>query len=413
MPFLPLRRQARAAGRRPTRLVLAFHPNGLEAGWQPQGGETDFRLGPVLAPLEPFRSKLMIVGGLRGGIRNEVQGHAQGMTSLWTGARIANDADFAGHPSIDQIAADRLGAGLPFRSLEFGVQSQPSGRIDNGTVMIYAGGGKPVQAEDDPNRMFDRLFGMATDAAGIERVRREKKSVLDVVKAQLGRVRDAYGGEAQRIVDDHAAHVMSIEKRLAGLGAPVCTNAFTKHKRTGIEVTRANAVFPEMGRLQMDLLALSLGCGLTRVASLQMTNSTSGTQIPRVNDGYGIHTVMHTRTRDEKVRINKFFIEQLAYLLGRLDAQKLGDGTTVLDETLIVWGSEMAVGNHLNFPVPFILAGGAATGLRTGRWVNVAGQPRHTRLLVSVLHALGLEDVESVGDFRAAEERGPLPEVWG
>lgn len=412
-PFVPSAlRPARAAGRPPTNLVLVYHPNGLEVGWQPQGSELDFKLSAVLAPLDKHRSKLLIVGGLHGGIRNEVMGHPEGMTSMWTGASIRADADFAGHPSIDQLVARRIGVGTTFPSLELGVQSQPGGRVDNGNVMIYQGAGKPLGAEDDPNKVFARLFAGTADAAALERTRREKGSVLDLVRTQLGDMRGHYGGHERQLIDEHTQSVRALEQRLASLGKVACdTRSYAQHTR-GEGVRALGALFPEVARLQTELMALALGCGLTRVASLQLSNTSSATQIPGINDQYGLHTVMHARTRDEKVKINGWFVSQFASLLDRLEAQKLGNGGSLLDETLVVWGTEMAVGNHLNSPVPYILAGATSSGyFKRGAWKTLGGTPRHTRLLVSVLHAMGLDEVTELGDLRGPNDRGALDEL--
>ena len=191
-----------------------------------------------------------------------------------------------------------------------------------------------------------------------------------------------------------------------------CAKQYTPHMRTTADARTQSRLFPEMARLQVDLATLSLACGLTRVASVQYTHSTSNTTIPGVNGTIGIHGVMHTRTREEKVSINKWFVGELAYLLGKLEGHRFADGTTLLDETLVVWGTEMAVGNHLNYPIPFVVAGGGQSGyFKLGRWMNLASRPRHTRLLVSVAQAMGVEDVQGLGDFQGDGDRGALEEL--
>jgi hypothetical protein len=121
---------------------------------------------------------------------------------------------------------------------------------------------------------------------------------------------------------------------------------------------------------------------------------------------------MHTRPKEDKVKINRFFVQELASLLGKLAAQKRSDGTTLLDETLVVWGSEMALGNHLNNPVPFVVAGGGGA-LKLGHYADLQDHPRHTRLLVTALKTLGIEDVQVLGDLRGENDQGPLNGLRG
>ncbi|MEO1266878.1 MAG: DUF1552 domain-containing protein [Myxococcota bacterium] len=409
-PFVPLlRARAEGALRRPTNLLLVYHPNGLEEGWQPTGGRLDFTLSQVLAPLEPYRDQLLILGGFRGGIQNEVQAHSEGMASMWTGARLTDPAAFAGHPSIDQLVAQQLGASTLFPSLELGVQSQ-SGAFRNTTAMIYRGAGQPLQPEDDPNQLYERVFGAALgDPRQIAQKRQEQGSILDLVMEDLRAVQAHYGTADRLRLEAHQEALRSIERRLDQAGQLTCEAQFDGHSLTRRQVVADSVHFPFMSDLQMELIALAFTCGLTRVASLQYSDSTSAAAIPGVNDDQGIHAVMHTGTRLEKVRINTWFAGQLAVLLDKLQSVVFEDGTTLLDETLVVWGTEMAVGNHLNDPIPFIVAGGGADGyFNLGQWVHYSDKPRHTRLLITLLHAMGLEEIQALGDYRDADERLPL-----
>jgi hypothetical protein len=147
------------------------------------------------------------------------------------------------------------------------------------------------------------------------------------------------------------------------------------------------------------------------VASIQYANSVTDRRIPGVNPNVGVHATMHAGTRAEKATINRYFAGLGASVLSKLDAVKRTDGTSLLDETLVVWGSEMAIGNHLKDPVPFIVAGGAKPGagyFHQGRLLEVDRQ-RTTRLLISALHAFGLTTTTALGDLTDDSSRGPLP----
>jgi hypothetical protein len=414
MPAFSARAAPCSAIRRPTNLLLVYHPNGLEIGWQPTGTSTSFQLSPVLSALQPHLPDLLIMGGFQGGIQNEIKGHAQGMTSMWTGARIATDTAFSSHPSIDQLVAARIGAGLPFRSLELGIQSSGT-PFTNEHGMIYAPGGVPVQPQDDPNGVYNRMFGsVAGDPAALERARREKKSVLDFALRRLPRIKASYPVEEQPKLDELHERIRDVERRLDGLASLTCEHAFDGSAVAAAGALTNNDNFPLLAKLQVDLLALAFRCGLTRVASLQYAFSTTLVRIAGVNPTVGLHAVNHAGTTAEKIAMNKWFVGQLAYVLQRLKDVKYEDGRTLLDETVVVWGTEMAVGNHLNAPTPFFIAGGdrECGPFKLGQFHDfTAEQPRHTRLLISVLRAMGIDDINQLGDMTGEESRGPLEKI--
>ncbi|MEM9455449.1 MAG: DUF1552 domain-containing protein [Myxococcota bacterium] len=391
--------------RRPTNLVLVYHPNGLEEGWMPVGSGQDFELGSILASLGPHRDDILVAGGFEGGISNEVLAHNEGMVSMWTGKRQIGEEGYSEYPSIDQLVADRMGNLAPFRSLEFGVQSVAGTSLSNKTVMCYRDG-QPIQAEDDPAQMYDRIFGITGEDP--TQARAERKSIFDATHGSLEAIRRAYGAEDRERIDRHAQFLRETEMRLEALDELSCGQTVEQSSEGGA-LANQPARFADAAGVQMDLLTAALSCGITRVASLQYANSTTLVPI----DGYAMHGTMHSGTREQKQQINQWFVEQLAALLDRLRAVEYEDGTTLLDDTLVVWGTEMAVGNHLNFPIPYILAGGGADGyFKLGHTFDLGDErPRHTRMLISILHAMGLDDINQLGDFQGSGDVDPLLEL--
>lgn len=400
---------ARAAGLPPRNLVLLTWPDGLEDGWHPSGDELHFKLNARLAPLEPFRQKLMILGGLKSGISAELDAHNQGPLTLWTGSRPAALKNLSSLASVDETVARVIGQQSPFRSLHFGVQTS----VNSGTPghLHYAGPNQPIPSEDHPASVFDQVFGKlpGQDPAAIARLRRRRGSVLDFLKGQIAVVRQEVGATDRPKLDQHLAGIETIEKGLAALQQVQCKVPARS------EVTRAAALqdanFPAVCDLQTGLLVLALQCGVTRVATLRLSNTDGQVRIPGVNEGYVLHTVMHERPVVERIRINDFFVARVAKLLQSLEDVALGDGRTLLDETLVVCSSEMAVGNHKNGPMPFFIAGGGGGHIALNRWVHLANAPRHTRLLTSILQAMGVPNVASVGEFTEPDSVGPLEEV--
>jgi hypothetical protein len=409
-PWL-LERTAFAQAAVPQNLLVVTWPDGLEEGWHPTGGESSYELGPILSAFEPHKKDLLIIGGMKSGMKAELDAHKEGPLTLWTGAQVSDQPKM---PSIDQMVAQAIGGGTAFRSLHLGVQSGVVGPLGLSGHVHHAGSRRSIPSEDDPGTIYDQIFGAALptqDPAALMRVRQRKKSVLDFVRDQLGAVKAQVGAGDRVKVDQHAEGIAAIEKSLAALGQVKCEGKPARPAMTR-EAAIADASFPQVCKLQTELAVLALQCGVTRVATLQYTHTDSQTRIPGVNPNVSLHGTMHDRPHAERVAINKFFVAQMAYVLDRLKAVSLGGTRTLLDETLVVFGSEMAVGNHKNSPMGFFVAGGGNRYFRLGRWLHMANAPRHTRLLTSVAQAMGL-GVESVGEFTDAASVGPLQEVRG
>ncbi len=405
LPFVPLLESEAGVTGFPTRLILLFSANGtIHENWRPSGGQTDFTLGPILAPLAPHQDKLVIVDGMEVVREGLGDGHQMGMACLWTGNQLlpgpfgggdGGSAGYAGGISVDQHIANTIGTQTPYKSLEFGVMT---GGANNWTRMSYAGPDQPVAPEDNPQAMFDRLFvDLDLDTQGIEKLKAERRSVIDLVKGDLNRLQSRYGGGDRLKVEAHLEAIRAIEMRNEA-AVPNCEAPTLD--LSGDPYDQAN--FPVVSSRQIDQLVMSLACDLTRVASLQWSASVSGVVFSWLGHTSSHHDISHYGDDDPTMspqitEINIWYAEQVKYLLDQLAAVPEGDGT-LLDNCLIVWGNELSRGNsHGNRPVPFVLAGGAGGMLQTGRYMDY-GEIAHNRLLVSICHVMGLADQMSFGD---------------
>lgn len=424
---LPLLRalgaRAQAHTQPPKRLVVFFTPNGtLHDAWAGPGEGGGLALGPILAPLERFREKLLVLGGLDMRQGGPGDGHQQGMGWLLTGRPLlpgtstgnceaCAPASWASGASLDQVIAQAIGSQTWLRSLELG---NASGQVASArTRLCYRGPADPVAPDDDPHRAFERVFGHAreVDATAAARRQRIGSSVLDFARAELAALQAGLSGEARALVQAHAAHVRELERRLyADLPASVrdC-RAPELGAPTGLSDLSA---YPRTGALHMDLIAAALGCDLTRVASLQWTHAAGNIAFPWLGIHDRHHDLSHAgagnaAARDKLVRIDAWYAEQLAYLLAALERVPQSEGT-LLDHTLVVWCNELGKGNaHSHRSVPFVLAGGLGGRFRTGRYLDFGGRS-HTDLLLSIAQAFGLE----LDAFGAPElQGGPLSEL--
>jgi hypothetical protein len=408
LPWLEVMRarRAHAAASPIKRFIVMFSPNGtIPSAWTPTpgAGETDFTLSRILAPLEDHKTNLVLVSGLeqKGGGGD---GHQTGMGGMLTG-QMLNAGPFAGvgappagwpmGPSVDQRIAEALAVPTKLRSLELGVQV---GSADNWGRMIYRAANQPLPPEDQPAGVYERVFSdLHTNPAVLARLRRRRQSMLDAVGAQYARVSGRLGAADRQRLDAHLTAVREIETRLT---TDLVVNNPSCHDPTLTPVSAAaNDAFPAVGALQMDLMVMALACDITRVASLQWSRSVSQTRFSWLNVTEGHHDLSHRPDGEAKaleslIQINTWYAQQFAGLISRLKATPDGAGGTLFDSTLLLWCNELAKGNtHSRMGAPYVLAAGAGTGLRTGRYLRYDGQGLgHNNLLVSILNVMGVPD---------------------
>ncbi|MDQ3036994.1 MAG: DUF1552 domain-containing protein [Myxococcota bacterium] len=397
LPFLPSlmsRTRAQATGA-PRRFLCVYTPNGQHPDqWLPTGGERDFTLSPVLESLAPYRDRVAVLHGLRGS-HNHMHGHAECLT----GAPGADDSFVPTGPSLDQLLAARTAreTAIPSLELSAGTDSNATG------VISYSPGVLPVPPVSDPRHAFDRLFLLASgDPAALERLRSQRRSVLDSLTSDFAELERALSAPERRVLDAHLGGLREQELRLAeplmldrcelppGPGAPSGGGAFPMN----------DAV-----RAHVDTIAAAFACDLTRVATLMIGGSGSTRRYGWVGVDEDFHEIAHNSSDnayEKLLAINQWHGETFAYLLGKLDAIPEDDGT-VLDHTVVLWTNELGLQpfGHARSSVPIVLAGGTDV-LRSGRFLDLSGAHYHD-LLLTLARAMGME-VETFG----TEGRTPI-----
>ena len=159
-----------------------------------------------------------------------------------------------------------------------------------------------------------------------------------------------------------------------------------------------NANFPAQVTQMMDIAAHALACDVTRVLTLQMSYAFSNVVHTWLGHTSAHHTMSHDGTdrRTELQAIDNWYAQQIAYLVGQLDAVDEGNGT-LLDNTLIVMGRELGSTSHRMDRSPLLMIGKAGGALQTGRFLNYDKQD-HVKLLVSICQLMGMSSLTSVGD---------------
>ncbi len=393
-------RKARAAS--PKRAMFVYVPDGcIPALWHATGGEKDFTLPDMSAPLTPIKDKLVFLSGLTmysGGAT-----HEGGIAKVLTGV---SDV------SLDVFLGQQLGKDTPHSSLQLGVGAN----FQNGSgSMSFIGAGQQVKPDDDPLNAFTRVFGGVggQDDGTADLKKRQKQSVLDAALGDLNSIRTRLGTTERNKLDTHLASLREVERRITDSSINACDIAafnaagFANSASDNYPKTfEKEETFLTVGRLQMDLATLALSCGATRVASLMFSHPVSPTHIKETGVALGNHDASHygeptSATARDFVTLKRYFMEQFVYLIEKLDATPDGTGT-LLDNTLVFLCTELGDSNrHDHDNMPFVLAGGAGGALEMGRSLKFngknAGQNEpHTKLLVSIANAMDV-DVDSYG----------------
>lgn len=397
----------------PKRFVVIYTPNGNIARELPPA--MDFT-GTIFEPLTPFKDKLMLLRGLDLSVHNIPPGepHQQGMAFLTgrplnQGNMVGGDGTLAGWASgisMDQHIAAAIGQDTKHKSLHFGVQSTAYGGTEVRTVLSYAGADQPIANETSPYSMFNLVFsGLGQDPVGVEKLRGRRKSVLDAVGKRYESLNPKLSAEDRLKMEQHLASIREVEKRLDSPAGTVGGYCQVPSTGSPIDLNDPNN-YPIIGKLQMDLAAMALACDLTRVITFQWSASTNNKPYPFLSydDGTGLkpilddeHVMGHQPDTDvhswNKLRIiRRWYMEQFAYLLGKLNEVQEGTGT-MLDNTVVLLASEIAQGNtHSHMDMPFFVAGSGGGYFKTGQDISFNGEVPHNNLLVSIANAMGLPD---------------------
>lgn len=420
LPSLGSRRARAEAASAPKRFVTMYTPNGvIHDGWWPTSvnSETDFVLSSSHEPLQAYKDRLLILGGLEMKIALDGEGgpHQRGIGALFTNTQLGQGeftdgcgrtAGWATGISVDQRIANVIGASSPVASLQLGVRATENdvqGRIS------YSGPSMPLPPLSTPLDVYQNVFSSflpppsTPDADAAKALLAQRKSVLDAVAKEFAPLEGRLSSQDRQTLDAHLTLVRDVERRLS-LSVGDCSKPDQPPTLDPVSETD----MPQIAELELDLLSIAFACDLTRVASFEISTALNRIRYPWVNSLGEGHTLSHSGESDADAKAQllarqNWHSSLIARLFDRLSSVKEDSGT-VLDNTLLFWGNEVSMGTtHSHDNMPFVVAGGG-WAFRTGRYVQYQGNS-HGQLLVSLLNAMGVPDT-TFGD--AATSPGPL-----
>jgi hypothetical protein len=426
----------------PPRLAVLFMPNGVrEDQWTPEGTGREFELSQTLQPLSHLRDKILVLTNLWNKNSQPGDGHYVKTAGILTGTTINKtvgvDLNCNGI-SMDQVAAQHLGRQTPLPSLELGTEPVQVG-VDQvvgytrvyGAHIAWRGPTKPLAKEINPRLAYQRLMRAGTMG---EQTARQDRRLLDLVMEDARRFRVQLGSQDRQRMDEYLESVRSLEQRLERVenspgtpwqprapldSFPVPPDNFPPERRRGGRGRRQRedgeteeavaSQHTEYARLMLDIMVMAFQTDLTRVSTFMFGNSVSNINFSFLDGVTGAHhSLSHHQNEEEKLlqyeRIARWHIEQLAYFMDRLAALPEGDGN-VLDNSLVLWASDLRDGNRhdpRNLPV---LVGGGSNLIHTGQHLSFDKDTPLCNLYVSMLQAMGVP----VSQF--ADSTGPLPGI--
>ncbi len=393
------------------RFGVVYHPNGvIYPSWLPKGVGRDFELSPVLAPLQPFRDRVVVVTGLSSH-QAEALGdgggdHSRASGTYLTGVHVRKSDSVVGNGvSMDQIIANAYKNETQLSSLQLTADDNSLvGSCDVGYSCAYSSTLSwltptlPLMAENNPRVVFERLFG-ASDSTD-PRVRaarlRQDRSILDSVAERVRELQRTLGPSDTAKVSDYLESLRDVERRIQ--------KAEEQHATAIPDVAQPAGVpdgFEPHVQLLYDLQLLAYQSDLTRVITFMYGREQTGRPYPQIGIPEPHHSLTHHQNDPAKMEkctaIQKYHVALFAKYLEKLRATPDGDGS-LLDHLILLYGSGISNSDrHTHGPLPTLLAGGGAGTIEGGRHLVYPEDTPLTNLQLTLLDKLGVR-VDALGD---------------
>jgi len=399
-----------------SRLGFIYMPNGVAKNssgidyWTPPTEGRDFQMSQILAPLEPFRDRLLVVSGLdqnqaEAGNDGASGDHTRGTSSWLTGVypKRTEGADVRNGVSADQIAAPVLGKDTALPSLELAIDLNfLAGQCENSyscaylNTLAWTSPTTPLPTENNPRVVFERLFGDGGTAERRAAQARRNRSILDSVLGDLNRLQLQLGPGDRAVVDEWADAVREVERRISGVEKRSNDELPTLERPTGVPER-----FDEHVKLMYELQWLAFRADLTRVVTFMLGRELNFRTYPEIGVTEGHHGLSHHQDRPEQIakyaKVGTYQAQLLAWFLDKLQSTPEGDGT-LLDHSLFLYGAGLSNPNtHAHVDLPLLVIGGRKLGIDGNRHLVVRRQLPMTNLLLTLLDKAGVR-ADTLGD---------------
>ncbi|MFP6700410.1 MAG: DUF1552 domain-containing protein [Planctomycetaceae bacterium] len=382
----------RSGSEAPVRFACLFSGNGFhKSEWRAKGSGSQMQLGKVLESLLPFREKLLFIQGLYNAEALKGNIHSSQTGNLLSGAPLASGGTIRSGTSIDQLIAQQYGRETKVSSLVLGCEKSIAS-VHKNYSMLYSSNiswsspTTPTSLELYPALAFDRMFK--------DTVRKTDRSILDAVLAEATSLRGRISYSDRRKLDEYLDSVRDVEQRIDRAGRAGKFQGW-RPTLTKPDIPRPKDGLPqdvdEHMRLMCDILVLGFQTDTTRVATLKLNNDHSSMRFPHLGVDYMIHHLLSHNDTADWLKVNQFFIEQLAYIAGKLEKIDEG-GRSALDNSVLLYCSSMLTGHHDATQLPVLVLGGGGGTIQGGRVLDYRGQANRKMcsLYLSLLETVGI-----------------------
>jgi len=394
---------AQTAARPKPRMGFFYLPHGfINDRWVPPTDGPGFTLSPIMEPLAPFRSQLTVVSGLGNKPAESSAVHAI-TPGTWLSCVAPRKSHTAyGGVTVDQVAAARIGQDTPFPSIEVATEPRGGSAACDGTYGCSFGNTisfrtptVPLPMESNPQQVFRRLFGQGSTPEERDSIKRNFRSVLDMVMEDAADLERTLGAADRVVLDTYLDSVREIERR---------AEATAQSDLNDVELPEFPSGVPDFDarlRLMFDIIAIAYQADLTRIASFMMAAEVSNQAYTHIGITEAFHPLSHhnndRQKMDQLVRLEHYHVQVFAEFLAKLAAIPDGDGS-VLDNSILVFGSNMSDGaRHNHFPLTPIVVGGGCGAIKGNQHIRCPDRTPLANLWLTLLERAGVE-VESFGD---------------
>jgi len=387
--------------------------------WSPATVGSDFDLSSsALQPLEAWRDHLTIVSNTDVRMAEAFQAPEIGGDHFRSSAvfltqshpKQTEGSDVFVGTSLDQMHAQRFGMDTPIPSMQLCIENiNQSGGCAYGYTCVYtdsiswASPTEPLPVIRDPRVAFEQLFGAGGTADERALRRRTSASILDWVSGRVSQLQRELGPNDRERLERYLQNVRELERRIQMVETQ---NSSGEERELPTAPAGVPDSFEEHMKLMFDLQALAFASDTTRVFSFKMGRDSSARVFPESGTDTPFHPASHHGGREAAIldfhKINKYHVSMLPYFLEKLDEIQEGDAT-MLDKTMIIYGSPMADGNlHNHRRAPLIALGGANGALKGNMHLRAPDGTPMANAMLSFMHGLGHDDMESFGDSTGA-----------
>lgn len=411
---------ATTASGAPLRMAYLYIPNGVNMElWRPKGTASNYKMGETFAPMESLRSDFQVFTGFEQknatAAGDGAGDHARGVATFLTSARARKTAgsDISLGVSVDQIAAQAVQNMTRLPSLELSADGvRKAGQCDSGYSCAYQfnlswrSENQPMTPESNPRAVFERLFGAGSAqerAASLGQRLASKKSVLDFIEQDAKALQKYLGRSDRSKLDEYLTGVREIERQIEkaeAMGLPVDPGVPAPQEKPGS--------YQEHLRLMMDMMVLAFKTDSTRISTFLMAHDGSNRSFQDIGVSDGHHNISHHQRKKENLekiaKIDRFYMEQLAYFLQKLKETPDVDGKSLLHNSMIVYGGCISDGDrHNHDDLPVVLAGHAGGAFSPGRHVELGENIPMANLYLRMLEEFGVKEKrfgDSTGSLR-------------